>query len=193
MIRFIRGLVYSFTNDHVIIDNNGIGYFIFFSHPEKLILGQEILIYTYQHFREDGTVLYGFLSKEELNLFEKLIGVKGLGPKTAMTILSKFSLDNLISAIENGDVNYLKKMPSVGGKTASQIILDLKGKLVESDNNNEKTDNLLLKEAVEGLKSLGYKSFEINRVSGELSKMNLKTVDEYLKEGLKLLVKNKGV
>ncbi len=193
MIRFIRGTVYSFTSDTLIIDNNGIGYLIYFSHPEKLTLGEEIMIFIYQHFRDDGTVLYGFLSTDELNLFEKLITVKGLGPKTAMTILGKGSYDNLIQAIENGDINYLRKIPTVGNKTASQIILDLKGKLVESDNNNNVKENILLKEAIEGLKSLGYKNFEINQISNELTKMNLQTVDEYLKEGLKLLMKYKGV
>ncbi|MDO4378433.1 MAG: Holliday junction branch migration protein RuvA [Erysipelotrichia bacterium] len=193
MIRFIRGTVYSFTTDTVIIDNNGIGYLIYFSHPEKLTLGEEIMIFIYQHFRDDGTVLYGFLSTEELNLFEKLITVKGLGPKTAMTILSKGTYDYLINAIENGDVNYLKRIPTVGSKTAAQIILDLKGKLIASDNNNNVKENILLKEAIEGLKSLGYKNFEINQISNELTKMNLQSVDEYLKEGLKLLMKYKGV
>ena len=194
MIKFIKGTVYSFTNDTVIVDNNGIGYLIYFSQPEKLSLGSEVMIFTYQHFRDDGTVLYGFLSKDELDLFEKLITVKGLGPKTAMTIISRSTYDKLVSAIEQGDVNYLKNMPSVGSKTASQIILDLKGKLVESDNNNSvKKENVLLKEAIEGLKSLGYKSFEISQITGELSKLELKSVDEYLKEGLKLLMKHRGI
>ena len=194
MIKFIKGTVYSFTNDSVIVDNNGIGYLIYFSQPEKLSLGSEVMIFTYQHFRDDGTVLYGFLSKDELDLFEKLITVKGLGPKTAMTIISRSTYDKLVSAIEQGDVNYLKNMPSVGSKTASQIILDLKGKLVESDNNNSvKKENVLLKEAIEGLKSLGYKSFEISQITGELSKLELKSVDEYQKEGLKLLMKHRGI
>jgi holliday junction DNA helicase RuvA len=194
MIKFIKGTVYSFTNDSVIVDNNGIGYLIYFSQPEKLSLGSELMIFTYQHFRDGGTVLYGFLSKDELDLFEKLITVKGLGPKTAMTIISRSTYDKLVSAIEQGDVNYLKNMPSVGSKTASQIILDLKGKLVESDNNNSvKKENVLLKEAIEGLKSLGYKSFEISQITSELSKLELKSVDEYLKEGLKLLMKHRGI
>ena len=194
MIKFIKGMVYSFTADSVIIENNGIGYLIYFAQPEKLSLGSEVMIFTYQHFRDDGTLLYGFLTKEELDLFEKLITVKGLGPKTAMSIISKSTYDKLVSAIEQGDVNYLKNMPSVGSKTASQIILDLKGKLVESDNNNSiKKENVLLKEALEGLKSLGYKSYEISQISSELAKLELKNVDEYLKEGLKLLMKYRGI
>lgn len=193
MITFIRGIIYSFTSDSLIIDNNGIGYFVYFSHPEKLTLGQEITIFTYQHFREDGTVLYGFLSMDELDLFEKLITVKGLGPKTAMGMLANSSYDNIVNAIENGDVNYLKKMPSIGAKTASQIILDLKGKLVEATNNDSvKKDNPLIKEAVDVLKSMGYKNFELQPIVNELNKMDLKTVNDYLREGLKLLAKNKG-
>ena len=192
MIKFIKGIVYSFTADSVIIENNGIGYLIYFAQPEKLSLGSEVMIFTYQHFRDDGTLLYGFLTKEELDLFEKLITVKGLGPKTAMSIISKSTYDKLVNAIEQGDVNYLKNMPSVGSKTASQIILDLKGKLVESDNNSIKKENVLLKEALEGLKSLGYKSYENSQISGELAKLELKN-DEYLKEGLKLLMKYRGI
>ena len=106
MITFITGLVYSFTSDSVIIYNNGIGYFIYFSHPEKLSLQEKITVFTFQHFREDGTVLYGFLSMDELDLFKKLITVKGLGPKTAMAILSNTTYDQLVNSIENGDVNF---------------------------------------------------------------------------------------
>ena len=194
MITFITGLVYSFTSDSVIIDNNGIGYFIYFSHPEKLSLQEKITVFTFQHFREDGTVLYGFLSMDELDLFKKLITVKGLGPKTAMAILSNTTYDQLVNSIENGDVNYLKKMPSVGSKTASQIILDLKGKLVEVNNNDSnKKSNPLVQQALDGLKSLGYKASELSSITSQLNSQQLNSVDEYLKEGLKLLVKLKGI
>lgn len=194
MITFITGLVYSFTSDSVIIDNNGIGYFIYFSHPEKLPLQEKITVFTFQHFREDGTVLYGFLSMDELDLFKKLITVKGLGPKTAMAILSNTTYDQLVNSIENGDVNYLKKMPSVGSKTASQIILDLKGKLVEVNNNDSnKKSNPLVQQALDGLKSLGYKASELSSITSQLNSLQLNSVDEYLKEGLKLLVKLKGI
>ena len=73
MYSYIKGIIEEISLDHVVIDNNGIGYFIYFSHPEKLSLQEKITVFTFQHFREDGTVLYGFLSMDELDLFKKLI------------------------------------------------------------------------------------------------------------------------
>jgi len=190
MITFIRGIVYAFGSDYVILDNNGIGYYINFSHPEVLTLSTEITIFTYQHFREDATVLYGFINQEELALFNKLITVKGLGPKTAQTMLGGASYNDIILAIEAGNIDFLKKMPSIGAKTAQQIILDLKGKLVE--NSNDEKDNGLLKEAISGFKNLGYKMSEINNILPKLRQCNCSNVNDYIKEGLKLLLLAKG-
>ena len=192
MITFITGTVYSFGADYVILDNNGIGYYINFSHPEILSLSQKITIFTFQHFREDGQTLYGFIDSEELELFKKLISVKGLGPKTAQGMLAVCKYRELVNAIETGDVAFLKRMPSIGAKTAQQIILDLKGKLVEDDHNAPK-NNADLEEAISGLKALGYKAYEINSITGELRKMSGLSADEYLKAGLKLLIAHKGV
>lgn len=190
MIVFIRGKVVEFGSDYVVLDNNGIGYFINFAHPESLTLGQEITIHIFQHFREDATVLYGFLTREELSLFNKLTSVKGMGPKTCIGVLGACKVDNLIDAIENGDVAFLKSLPSIGDKSARQIILDLKGKLVVSQSESEK--NELLEDALTGLKSLGFKSNEINSILKELSSHKFSTVDEYLSEGFRLLQKKKG-
>ena len=192
MIRFIRGTVYSFGIDYVIIDCNGVGYYINFMHQDQITLGQNITVFTYQQFREDAQLLYGFLDQKELDLFEKLISVKGLGPKTAMTMLGHRNYNDLINAIENGEIDFLTKIPSLGAKTSKQIILDLKGKLVVEDNSNSGKNNEKLDEAVLGLKALGYKTYEINGVLSELRKMNDLSVDEYLKEGLKLLLQRKG-
>ncbi len=191
MITFIRGKVYEFSSEHVILDNNGIGYFINFNRPELLTLGETITIFTYQHFRDDATVLYGFAEKMELDIFQKLISVKGLGPKTASMILGRCKCSDLIVAIENGDVAFLKRMPSVGTKTAQQIILDLKGKLVEVTSEDTPV-NKEIEEAIEGLKSLGYKTYEINSIKGQLNKLDCQTTNQYLSEGLKLLNKRSG-
>ncbi|MBR0138420.1 MAG: Holliday junction branch migration protein RuvA [Erysipelotrichaceae bacterium] len=191
MITFIRGTVYSFGADYVIIDNNGIGYFVYFNHQEMLSLNQNITIFTYQHFREDATVLYGFIDKKELDLFTQLITVKGLGPKTAITMLGRCRYEDLIMAIENGELNFLKSLPGIGAKMAQQIILDLKGKLVEQTNNDK--SNPYLDEVADGLKALGYKTSEINSVLGELVKLDLKSTDEYLRSALKILAKRKGI
>ncbi len=189
MIAFIRGKVFAYGIDWIILDNQGIGYRISFGHPEAIKLNQEIQIFTYQHVREDELSLYGFLSLEEYELFLKLISVKGLGPKTAMGMLSKFHYEQIVQSIENGDVNFLKGLPGIGGKTASQIILDLKGKLVSAQSNEPIASELT--DALEGLKSLGYKQGEVQSIANKLREQPGLSSDEYLKLGLQLLMKKK--
>lgn len=189
MIAFIRGKVLAFGIDWIIIDNQGIGYRINFGHPETVKLNQDVQVFTYQHVREDELSLYGFTSMDEQELFLKLISVKGLGPRTAMGMLSKFPYSQIILSIENKDLEFLKKMPGVGNKTASQIILDLKGKLVSDKESGLLSNNL--KDAIEGLKSLGYKQGEIQSVANNLKEKPDLTSDEYLKLGLQLLMKKK--
>lgn len=184
MIGFVRGKIHSFGSDYVLVDVNNIGYRINFYHPDSLKIGQEILIYTYQNVREDEISLYGFLSQEEYDLFVKLISVKGLGPRIASSILARESIENIVDAIEKGDVGFMKNMPGVGSKTASQIILDLKGKLVD----NNETVNDKLQEVEDALKQFGYKSQEIKPVIQALKNENGST-DELIKKALKKFVK----
>lgn len=188
MIGFLRGKVHLFGLDYVLLDVNNVGYRINFYHPENLKIGDEVLIYTYENIREDEQSLYGFLSYEEYELFIKLISVKGLGPKTASIMLSKAKSDKIIEAIENSDVSFIKSMPGIGGKTASQIILDLKGKLVSINEENVKNEKL--NDAIEALKTLGYKQAELKGVIRELSKEDLST-DVYIKRALSMLAKVK--
>ena len=186
MIGFLRGKVHHFDSDYVLLDVNNVGYRINFFHPELLKKDEETLIYTYENIREDEQSLYGFLNLQEYDLFVKLISVKGLGPKIASGILAKASVDKVIEAIENGDVGFMKNMPGVGSKTASQIILDLKGKLVEDEKVN--VDSSKMNVVSDALKSLGYKPSEIKPVLRELSKEDLST-DEYIKKALGMLIK----
>ncbi|MDO4500466.1 MAG: Holliday junction branch migration protein RuvA [Erysipelotrichaceae bacterium] len=186
MIGFLRGIVHYFGMDYVLLDVNNVGYRINFYHPECLKIGQEIIIYTYENIREDEQTLFGFLSLDEYDLFVKLISVKGLGPKIASNILARAKIETIIEAIENSDVAFMKSMPNVGAKTASQIILDLKGKLVSST--EEKVDDAKMKDVAEALKSLGYKPSEIKPVIRALSKEEMST-DEYIKAALKMLMK----
>ncbi|MBR3265120.1 MAG: Holliday junction branch migration protein RuvA [Erysipelotrichaceae bacterium] len=185
MIGFVRGTVHAFGLDYVLIDVNGIGYRINFYHPEALSKGKEMIIYTYQNVREDELSLFGFLSLEEYDLFVKLISVKGLGPKIASNILSRASVEAIIAAIETGDVDFMRHMPGIGNKTASQIILDLKGKLVETESEDSKEE---LKEVAEALKQLGYKPSEIRPVMKKLEKENGST-DELIRKALAMLIK----
>ncbi len=185
MIGFVRGKVHAFGSDYVLIDVNNIGYRINFYHPDSLVKGQEITIYTYQNVREDDISLFGFLTLEEYDLFVKLISVKGLGPKIASSILARNTVKNVIKAIEDGDVDFMKRMPGVGNKTASQIILDLKGKLVET---GDMVSNDKLKEVESALKQFGYKTQEIKPVINALKNENGST-DELVKKALKMFVK----
>ncbi|TXT17880.1 MAG: Holliday junction DNA helicase subunit RuvA [Erysipelotrichaceae bacterium] len=148
MIAFIKGTIYSINPDFITIDVYGIGYKVYFNHPEKVHLNEPVFLYTYHLIREDDHNLYGFLESKELDLFEKLISVKGLGCKTANGMLTYSSYDRLVMAIEQADVAALKQNPGIGAKTASQIILDLKGKLV-SVANKEVGINDKIKDALE--------------------------------------------
>lgn len=190
MIAFIRGTVYALSSDTVIIDNHGIGWRINFMQPEQIALGQEVTIFTYQSFGQDDQQLYGFLEPRQLDLFMQLITVKGLGPKTALKMLAGSRWEQVVTAVESGDVAFLKSMPGIGAKTAAQIILDLKGKLVEEQ--QPVTKNRDLEEALLGLKNLGYKTYELNAIQKELASSDAKNADEYLKTGLRLLLKRKG-
>ncbi len=191
MIAFIHGTVFALSQDSIVIDNHGIGWQINFMQQGSVNLGQEVTIYTYQSFGQDDQQLFGFLQKSTLELFQRLIMVKGLGPKTALKMLAGGNQDEVIKAIETGDVGYLKSMPGIGSKTASQIILDLKGKLVSGDQDQPVNQNM--QEALAALKNLGYKTYEINDIQKELAATPAASADEYLKTALKLLLKRKGM
>jgi len=190
MIAFIKGKIFAISSNSIIIENNGIGYRIAIAGPERLKKDEEVLIYTYQYVREDEISLFGFISLDEYELFIKLISVKGIGPKTTLNILAKATVNDIVNAIELEDLKFIKTLPGVGAKSASQIILDLKGNLVQQETaTNIKNQELL--DAKEGLKSLGYKVNEINPIIKELSKNPNRTTDEYIKEALSIIMKMK--
>ena len=189
MIAFVRGKVYSYDAESVIVDCGSVGYKVFFNARTPLVPGGEVFLFTYHQFLEDGQNLFGFLNKEEQELFERLISVKGLGPKTAMRMLGADSYARIVEAIENGDTAYLKKLPGIGKSTASQIVLDLKGKLVTPE--PVKEENPELQDALEALKTLGYRPQEIQGIIKPLKESGLKTSDEYLRLGLQIMMRNK--
>ncbi len=191
MIAFIKGKVVSYTMDSVIIDNHGIGYRIYMPNPSTLVLNDEVVVYTYQHFREDAQLLYGFLSQEDHDLFVRLISVKGIGPKIAANALAASDTKSIIAAIENGDAAMLRQLPGIGPKAASQIVLDLKGKLVDHSEPQQFDENLM--DAMEALKSLGYKNSEINAIIKDLKSEKGLSVDGYVRKALAIMLKKKGV
>ena len=183
MFEYIKGIIDDIESNYIILNNNDIGYKIYTASPYSFNIGEEYKVYLYQHIREDENSLFGFKTKEDRNLFLKLIDVKGLGPKMALPMLATGSSTGIIDAIERENILYLKKFPKIGDKVARQIILDLKGKLVTS---NETTPNIN-DELVDALSSLGYKNVDIKRVVSKVD--NSLPIEEQIKEALKLLLK----
>lgn len=187
MIGFLRGRIESISQDSVCIDVNGVGYDVLVSNPEKFSLYKDTLIYTFLKISENDIALYGFLFKEEKELFLKLISVKGIGPKSAIGMLSKADYSNIIEAIEVGNLNFLKKLPSIGPKAAQQIILDLKGHL-RVDKVEVIKENPTYKEAKEALKTFGFKVNEIDLALSKIQETDL-AIDEVIFKALQFLNK----
>jgi len=181
MYGYIKGIVTIIESNYIVIDNNGIGYLIYTSNPYSFNINDEYKVYVYQNVKEDEISLYGFKEKDEKDLFMKLIDVKGLGPKMALGIIAG-NTNDVVNAIENGDINYLKKFPKVGDKVARQIVLDLKGKLIETETTNIKTNE----ELIEALEALGYKKQDIKKV---VPNIKSEKIEDQIKEALKLLLK----
>ncbi|MBS5587719.1 MAG: Holliday junction branch migration protein RuvA [[Clostridium] spiroforme] len=186
MYSYIIGKIVAINIDHIVVENNGIGYLIYVSNPYEFVKGKEIKIYLYQYVKEDVILLYGFKTIEEKEMFLKLILVKGIGCKTAIGILATGDLERIISAIETNDVNYLKKIPGIGPKAAKQIILDLQGKFNDVPIAIKTNDDL--QEALEVLIALGYRKVEVDKALKILANENLDT-NGYVKRALSLLVK----
>lgn len=184
MIGYLHGKVKFIESDHIIVDVNGIGYEVLTILPYEYKIDSEVSLYVYTHVREDQFLLFGFKELAIKKLFLKLIQVKGVGPKTAIGILSSIEYQTFIEAIDNEDIGMLKKIPGIGPKSAGQIVLDLKGKLVLSNNNT----NQDLKDALDALSALGYKNNEIIKVEKALASEML-SIEEYIKQGLKILLK----
>ncbi len=185
MYAYINGKVKKIGSDYIILENNRVGYKVMTPNPYLFILDEILLVHMYLHIRDDQHELYGFKTEDEKELFEKLISVKGIGPKSACAILAPGDSGNVVDAIEKGDVGYLTKFPKVGTKTAQQIILDLKGKLGQMSTLVVNKD---LEDASEALKALGYKEKEIEKVFKKIAEKNL-TTQEYITKALQLMLK----
>ena len=182
MYGYIKGKVTEIESNYIILENNNIGYLVFTASPYSFNINEDYKIYIYQNVKEDEISLYGFKSKEEKELFLKLIDVKGLGPKMALPIIATNNINDVIEAIEKSDVNYLKKFPKIGDKVARQIILDLKGKLITSELEKADTNE----ELVEALEALGYKKQDVKKI---LPNIKEDKIENQIKEALKLLLK----
>ena len=200
MLSYIIGEVSEISADTVVIENNGIGFNIKTSAMTIDSLppvGDMVRIYTYLHVREDAMQIFGFLSKDELEVFKLLLNVNGIGPKGALGILSAISTDDLRFAVLSDDVNLIKSCPGGGAKTAQKLIIELKDKLrledaFEMNVNNNKIKNtvqdntvIVMNEAVEALVSLGYSSKDAIAAVKKVENIQNKNSEQILKEALK--------
>ncbi len=198
MIAFIKGNLADMDESRIILERSGIGYEIFTpmdARMDRLDIGQELKIYTYLHVREDVLQLYGFLTKDDLEIFRLLLGVNGVGPKGALGILSAVTADELRFAVLSEDVKTISKAPGIGKKTAQKLILELKDKLNLQDAFEKKLEhgqqetNLVFtdarKEAAEALTALGYGSGEALQAVRKVEGWENMDVETLLKAALK--------
>lgn len=199
MLAYIKGSLEMKFNNYVVIEVGGLGYKVFMSESaiEKLgNIGDMVKVHTHYHVREDDISIYGFLSNDELKMFELLIGVSGIGAKSAINMLSKITPSSFALAVITNDTSKLVKIPGIGAKTVARIILELKDKLktieaVEQENNEIKealVEDNKISEAISALQVLGYNRKEIDKVLEKLDKETL-SLEEIIKKSLFILGK----
>ena len=195
MYEYLNGELAHILPTAIVVDVHGVGYQVVFANPYRLqdSLKKQIKVLVQQVVREDSITLYGFISSEERELFQRLISVSGIGPKSAMSILANDDTEGFVNAVESGNVTYLTKFPGVGKKTAQQSILDLKGKFEvlpeEATKAVVSTNQATLEEAKEALLGLGYSAKEITKIWKSLEAAAPSTTQEALKVAFKLLMK----
>jgi Holliday junction DNA helicase RuvA len=199
LLSYIKGELAEVFEDTIVVENNGMG--INVKVPATVLsnipsIGEDIKVYTYLYVREDAINVYGFLTRDDLNVFKLLLNVNGVGPKAALGILSTISANDLRYAVLSDDVNAIKKAPGIGAKTAQRLIIELKDKLkLESEEalilnanvGTKPSDDLILKnDAIEALVSLGYSQREAMDAVKKVDISN-KNLDDIIKESLKNL------
>ncbi|MGA3233283.1 Holliday junction branch migration protein RuvA [Lactiplantibacillus pentosus] len=202
MYEYFLGQVTDVTPGYVVIEVSGIGYKVLTANPYRYQVGQtDVKMYIHQAVSDNGMSLFGFFDVDEKALFEKLLGVSGIGPKSALAILANNDHAGLIQAINQENATYLTSFPGVGKKTAQQIVLDLKGKL--NDLNVDVTGQTALDveapavdgalaDALAALEALGYSKADVKKVTKKLetfSQTHASDTNALLSEGLRLLMK----
>lgn len=201
MYAYIKGTLTEMTEDAVVVEAGGIGYNIKVSTTTADLLpgvGSEVKIYTYTLVREDAFSLYGFLTRDDLDIFKKLITVSGIGPKGGLAILSVMSADALRFAVAAGDAKAIAKAPGIGAKTAERVILDLRDKISIEDtlrsvgaagngagSDTGTADNMMKREAIEALVALGYSASDATAAVKKVDVGEDATSESILKMALK--------
>ena len=197
MYEYINGLITNIYPAYIVVcDRSGVGYRLYTANPYRFEQNVESHVYVEQIVRENEIALYGFMDENEKILFNKLLNVSGIGPKSALAILASGDAQGLVNAVANDDASYLTQFPGVGKKTAQQIILDLKGKLddlavsagLDLTTSQPVTNNQALADALAALTALGYSAKEIAKIEKTLAQTE-DTTDGYIRSALKLLVK----
>ena len=202
MIAYLKGTLEEIGNDYIVVDVNNIGYLVKVS--LRVIeglpgVGNQIKIHTYTYVREDVLALYGFLSKDDLQMFLLLLGVNGVGPKGALGILSMFSAQELRLAIVSQDSKTIAKAPGIGAKTAQRMLIDLKDKVSVEETfekmgeqsvnviSTQTTNSGARGDAIEALTALGYSASESMKAVNAVEITEDMTSDAILKLALKNL------
>lgn len=193
MYEYLSGVITVVKPDYIVIDVGGVGYKVFSPTPFAYQEGQKARVFIEQIVRDIGITLFGFQTEDDKGLFLKLLSVSGIGPKSALAIMAAEDSNSLAEAIEQGEVKYLTRFPGVGKKTASQIVLDLKGKLGDYvqkiDKFADQEVSPELNDALLALLALGYTKKEVDRITPTLAAEKETSADQYIKKGLALLLK----
>ncbi len=191
MIHRLSGQIAHIDQKYIVIDVGGIGYKVFTTIDtlSRLSNGKSIILWTYLAVRENALDLYGFISIHDLDLFELLLTVSGIGPKTALGVLNSASVESIETAVQTADTSHLTKVSGIGKKVAEKIVMELKDKIEKVSYTKEsksamKNDS----DALEALKSLGYNQNEAREALKELPKTII-TTNEKIREALKILGK----
>ncbi len=199
MIAYVKGTVEDISEDNAVVDIGGIGVNVRISADTAARLpgiGEKVKLYTYTSVREDAMQLFGFLARNDLEIFKKCITVSGIGPKGALAILSVLDADSLRFAIMSGDVKAITKAPGIGTRTAERLILELKDKIKIDDALIGReiaatqavgagADTPQKREAVEALMSLGYGQAEAAKAVGAIEGIESMDSGAVLKAALK--------
>ncbi len=198
MYAYIKGTLEEAGDGWIVVDNQGIGYQMQVSArlmEELPMIGTEVKIYTYLNVKEDAMSLFGFLTKDDLNIFKLLLAVNGIGPKGALAVLSVLSADDLRFAVVGGDAKAIAKAPGIGAKTAQRVILELKDKLNIEDvfEKADQTADIPVKaadqtaknEAIQALTALGYSASEALSAVSKLEITEDMDTEDILKAALK--------
>jgi len=184
MIGSLKGKIIQRTEKFILLETNGVGYKVSVS-PDTLSKtlqkDEDVFLFVHTHVREDSLDLYGFLEQQELNFFEMLINVSGIGPRSALAILGIASIETLRKAIGTGDISYLTKISGIGKKTAEKIVIELRDKMGEEQEGTSLQGEL---DALEALKSLGYSQ---NEARDALKKTSAGSTNQKIKEALQIL------